>query len=424
MNRIKKSKISPRFNFFINLITLFTFSVVGFIFIKAESQKTNIHSIKNSNSKFFSYKKNIFQQIPFDSSFYSEQYTLLNEKLIEYENLAKENQWKINSYKNEKLLFGDSSIIISTIKKQLYSLQDLREKNSSPFFDSSFYFALKSYQLRNGLIDDGTLNKNTIHSLQKPLVDFINKIRVNIERCRFLYLNQKGDYIIVNLPDFHLFTYHDKELLYSNKVVIGKAANETKTKIFNDSIEYVVFWPYWNIPKNIIIKETLPAIKKNRNYLIENKMEVTNQNGQIIPSENIYWSRYVKTFPYLIRQRPGDKNALGKVKFLFPNRFSIYIHDTPEKKLFLKPIRAYSHGCIRLENPLLLASFLLRNETRYPKSYLNKILKKQKQTYIKLRQKTPLFITYLTCWVDSQNQIQFRPDIYQLDNAILSRLSK
>jgi murein L,D-transpeptidase YcbB/YkuD len=187
------------------------------------------------------------------------------------------------------------------------------------------------------------------------------------------------------------------------------------TVIFNDSLEFIVFSPYWNIPENILYKETIPAVKKNPNYLSKNNMEVVGKSGKVIDPGTINWSKYQEHFPYIVREKPGPNNSLGLVKFLFPNPYDIYMHDTPAKSLFNESSRAFSHGCIRVEDPLCLAEFLLRRDRSWSEEKIKKTMEGGQETFLKLKKKIPVFITYFTAWVDESGKLNFRGDVYGHD---------
>ena len=415
MNYLKKSTYKTFFTFLVDFLILLFFIVIGFVFIQAETFNSNKSNFKkNSNTTHYT-EPNYIKSNPFDTLNYSIEYMLLNQKLEEYNAILKNKKYNPNLNITNEFKFGDSSDILVNVKNQLYLLGDIKETSQSLLFDSSIFYGVKNFQIRYGLKPSGILTKQTFLQLNKPIEELIQTIQLNLTRRKLELPKNREDYVVVSLPEFKLHTYFNSEETSSYKVIIGKTTKKTQTKIFNDTIEYLVFCPYWNIPKGIIIKEILPEIKKNNNFLHKNDMEVTTQQGEIIPSTRINWSIYTKNFPYAIRQRPGKKNALGKVKFLFPNPYSIYIHDTPEKKLFSKEIRTYSHGCIRLETPLKLAFYLLRKDKHYTPKKINQIINAGKQTYIKLKNKVPIYITYYTAWVDSSGKLNFRDDIYDRD---------
>jgi murein L,D-transpeptidase YcbB/YkuD len=206
----------------------------------------------------------------------------------------------------------------------------------------------------------------------------------------------KENHLIVNIPEFKLHAIENDSLIWSMNVVVGKSQH--KTVIFNGDIKYVVFSPYWNIPASIMKNETLPAIRKNKNYLRNHDME-WNGNG--------------------IRQKPGPNNSLGLVKFLFPNSHSIYLHDSPAKSLFNESSRAFSHGCIRVAEAQKLAQYLLKYDSSWTDQKIVEAMYARKEKYVTLQQPVPVFIAYFTCWVNKIGHLQFRKDIYNRDARLV-----
>ncbi|HMG10141.1 MAG TPA: L,D-transpeptidase family protein, partial [Mucilaginibacter sp.] len=224
------------------------------------------------------------------------------------------------------------------------------------------------------------------------------------ERCRWLPVSLNTDYLAVNIPEFKLHVYHADSLLWSCNVVVGQEVHQTV--IFYGVMQFVVFSPYWNLPESIIRNEVLPAIKRNPNYINEHNMLITGK---------------VNGLP-VIKQKPGPANSLGLVKFLFPNSYSIYLHDTPSKSLFGESSRAFSHGCIRVGEPARLASFLLKYDSTWTAARINKAMHLGKEQQITLQQKTPVFIAYFTAFTDRSNKLNFRKDIYNRDERLASMI--
>ncbi|MBK7387851.1 MAG: L,D-transpeptidase family protein [Bacteroidetes bacterium] len=266
--------------------------------------------------------------------------------------------------------------------------------------------------------ENGLIEEKTLQQLSVPVHERIKQILINMERSRWVPAEQKGEYLVVNIPDFKLFVFQNDSLEWSCNVIVGESKVTNNTVIFNDNLEYIVFSPYWNIPKNILIKETLPAIKRNPDYLSSHNMEVVDVKGKPVASSSINWSQYKNNFPYIIRQKPGENNALGSVKFLFPNSYEIYMHDTPEKSLFGETTRTFSHGCIRLEEPYKLVKFLLREDTSWTDENIIASMYGGKQTFVKLKNKVPVFIAYFTAWVDRNGNMNFRNDVYSHDEKM------
>jgi murein L,D-transpeptidase YcbB/YkuD len=287
--------------------------------------------------------------------------------------------------------------VITEIREHLTLTGDLNAKNNSAIYDEELEIAIKKFQQRYGLNEDGVIGKSLIEELNYPLGKRIEQLIVNMERCRWLPIALRKDYIVVNIPEYRFHAFENDTLAWSMKVVVGTDLN--KTAVFSGMMSNVVFSPYWNVPPGILNKEILPAIRRNSNYLDRNHME---WNGKTV------------------RQKPGPWNALGKVKFLFPNSHSIYLHDTPSKSLFNREQRAFSHGCIRVEEPRRLAIYVLRHQPEWTEEKIDAAMNAEKEKFVKINQPIPVIITYLTAWVDSKGQLNFRKDIYKRD----SRLAK
>jgi murein L,D-transpeptidase YcbB/YkuD len=188
-------------------------------------------------------------------------------------------------------------------------------------------------------------------------------------------------------------------------------------------MKYVVFSPYWNVPPGILGSEVLPGIKRSTSYLARHNMEVAGGSGNVISPSSINWSKYTaRNFPYIIRQKPGGANSLGKVKFLFPNEYNIYLHDTPSKGLFTETKRSFSHGCIRVSEPRKLAIYLLRNDSSWTEKRIDAAMNSAKEQYVTLKYKLPVFIGYFTAWVSSSGQLNFRDDVYGHDAKLAGLL--
>ncbi|RYY18607.1 MAG: murein L,D-transpeptidase, partial [Sphingobacteriaceae bacterium] len=221
---------------------------------------------------------------------------------------------------------------------------------------------------------------------------------------RWLPVSIKNDYLAVNIPEFRLHVYHSDSLLWSCKVVVGQTVHQTT--VFYGDVKYLVFSPYWNIPPSIVTNEVLPGMKRDPNYLAKHNMEQTGFAGKLP----------------VIRQKPGPKNSLGLVKFLFPNSYNIYLHDTPSKSLFGESSRAFSHGCIRVGEPAKLAAFLLKDRPEWTPDKITKAMHQGKEQYVTLKQTVPVFIAYFTAFTDRNKRLNFRKDIYKLDEHLSSMI--
>jgi len=336
----------------------------------------------------------------FSDNYSFRQYNMLKAALKKYRQLETSAEWKPLDVKN-KFKLNDRSPDIVLIRKKLYELGDLKQDNGSEIFDASLQAAIKSFQTRYGMTADGIAGTVFLRYLNTPLRDYVRKIIINMERARWLPLDLKSHYLIINIPSFMLYAFDDDTLDFSMNVVVGK--NVHKTVLFSGDIKYIVFSPYWDVPASILKNEILPGIQKDPNYLKRNNMEWVGNR---------------------VRQKPGPKNSLGLVKFLFPNSYNIYLHDTPAKSLFQHSTRAFSHGCIRLGEPEKLAVYLLRNDPVWSAAKIGTAMHKGVEKYVTLKNPIPVYIGYMTAFVDDKGRINFRDDIYKRDGALEKMIIK
>jgi len=347
------------------------------------------------------------------------EYKKLLSVLDVYRKIEKKGGWPTIPAK-KSLQKGDSSQAVLLLRKRLYISGDLKKFNTNPVFDETLAEAVKQYQKRNGLEDDGVAGINTIEHLNIPVKDRITQILANLERWRWVPENIGKTYIMVNIPDFSLQVFEEEAPVMKMKVIVGKKIHTTP--IFNDTLRYIVLNPYWNVPKSIAINEIWPDLKEDSGALQNQNMEVFEGNNTQHPLDpyTINWDTLSEdNFPYKFRQKPGKDNALGQIKFLFPNAFSIYLHGTPAKHLFDKNQRDFSHGCIRISEPLKLAEYVLKDDTIWTDVKIKQTLGGE-NTWIKLskQEKLPIYILYFTVWVDENGVIQFRDDIYKHDKEL------
>ncbi|MBL0340168.1 MAG: L,D-transpeptidase family protein [Bacteroidetes bacterium] len=350
------------------------------------------------------------------------QFLLLKAKLKSYAAIQDEGGWNsISGFAND-LKPGDTSEVISNVKQRMLLTGDY-SGNLQQVFDSSLARAVIVTRTCFGLTPIAVIDKKLIDELNIPVKYRIRKILINLERWKWVPADPGSDFIAVNIPEFMLHVFESNKVVKSMKVIVGKAAN--KTVIFSGDLTYVVLSPYWVIPRSIVAKETLPAVKKNASYLAKHNMEVVSNSNppKVISTSSIAWKNYNgSNFPYTIRQKPGPANSLGYVKFLFPNNYSIYLHDTPSRNLFEKEGRTFSHGCIRVAEPAWLANYLLRNDSSWTEEKIDKAMHGGKEIYITLNKKVPVYITYFTAWIDGSGKLNFRNDIYGHDLKLAKEL--
>jgi len=337
----------------------------------------------------------------------------------EYINLQKqlEKYLKTASISKEKIKVEpfklDSIKSYGQSKKALILHNYLAEQST----DSSYFAALKLFQLKHGLSPDGLIGTNTANALSKSPYDDYKQAVLSLEKWRWKK-DWGADYIFVNIPSYQLKIYQKNNLKKTFKVVVGKPDNPTPE--INDEMEYLIIYPFWNVPYSISSKELLPKIKKDSTYLTRNNYQVFTNKNKPINTSKIDWAIISENnLKYSIRQNSGSDNSLGLIKFVFPNKHSIYIHDTPSKGFFMNDIRAYSHGCIRVQQPFLLADLLLSNDNnKYNIDSLHVFVDSKTQKRIKLNKHIPIYIEYFTCGTDTNNNLVFYKDIYGLDKKL------
>ncbi|WP_175454179.1 L,D-transpeptidase family protein [Algoriphagus alkaliphilus] len=330
--------------------------------------------------------------------------------------------WKpIKIDKTIKVGESNNSIPIIRQRLQFWGYMGYYETENPKVYDSLLFEGVKEFQRKNGMEPDGALGKNSVAGINNSPSLLLDRAAVNMERLRWLPDTLKeAEIILVNIANYRLDYIYKMDTLFSSKVIVGRQYHSTP--IFSAAMSYIVFSPYWNIPNSIARNEIIPAIRRNPDYLRQKNMEVVTFSGQPVDPSTINWSN--KSFPYMIRQRPGGSNSLGLVKFMFPNRFSVYIHDTPTRALFDREDRALSHGCIRLQNPTEFAKILLRAMPEWTDERINQAMNQKSERIVNLNRKIPVALVYLTFWADSKGQAHFRQDIYNRDAEILTLLRK
>jgi murein L,D-transpeptidase YcbB/YkuD len=279
---------------------------------------------------------------------------------------------------------------------------------------------VKSFQRRHGLEADGLVGKGTVAALNVPVEERIAELTVAMERWRWMPESLGRDHLIINIAGFDLKLVENGKLTDHMAVVVGKPYS--RTPVFSDRVRYLEFNPYWNVPTSIAIKEELPKLKTNPAARQAAGFEAV-LGDKVYQLTQIDWSQYGPgNFPFLIRQRPGPNNALGRVKFMFPNQFDVYLHDTPSRSLFGEESRAFSHGCVRLSRPLDLATEVLNGRTAgWSRARIDSVVAGKERTVVNLGTPLPVHITYLTAWVDDGTP-NFRNDIYEQDAKLIAAL--
>jgi L,D-transpeptidase YcbB len=330
-------------------------------------------------------------------------YKLLKEKLEEYYTIAKQGGWPQITTAAKQLKKGISSPDVIILKKRLQLTGDMAA-DTTPVFDEVLAAGIKKMQQRFSYTPTGVLTDGQIKDLNVPVVNRIQQLLINMGRMQWMINEPKGKMIVVNIPEFIIHVKDGPQKVFDMNVVVGKEGHNTM--MFTGNLNQVVFSPYWNLPESIVKKEILPAMERNPNYLASHHMEITGNEGGLP----------------VIRQLPGNDNSLGKVKFLFPNSFNIYFHDTPAKSLFEKDKRAYSHGCIRLSDPEKMANYLLKDDAQWNPENINAAMNSGEEKYVKVKTPVPVLITYYTAWVDENGLLHFADDIYGHDKAVIEKM--
>jgi len=356
-------------------------------------------------------------------------YKALQKELMKYRDIEANGGWTHVTLQ-AVLKKGNQDEGVESLRERLRITGDYvpcEESMEDNTYDKCLQKAVKVFQKRNGLKTDGAVGAGTLKVLNKTVNDRISTLLVNLDRIKWLPNRSSRLHIIINIPSFMLYFEEKGKLIQKIRTVVGTPKNPTP--IFSNIVKTIVLNPYWNLPTSIVQKEMIPKLLKNSNAMAKKGIEIRDgwgRNAKKVNPSTIDWTkyRYSAHVPFRFAQVPGDKNALGKVKFLFPNKYAVYMHDTPAKSLFNRNKRAFSHGCIRLHKPReLLKTFAKFNSNlSYDKS--QKILKGKDRTHISLKERVPVDIIYLTAWVDYDGKLQFRNDIYGYDKMQLKSFRK
>ena len=321
------------------------------------------------------------------------------------------------------LRLGDNDPRVAVIRKRLAvtgRIEDHHDLNS-PVFDQALKNAVRAFQERHLLGQDGVVGKQTIATLNVPVEQRIDQLRLSLERLRWVRQETTDTMTVVNIAGFRALYFKDGELEWETPVMVGK--NYRQTPVFTGDIAYLEFNPTWTIPPGILRNDTLPAIKKDPNYLESKKIRVINNKGKFVDPSTVDWNKYTKSAPYTFRQDPGPHNSLGTVKFIFPNKHFVFLHDTPHPELFSQSERNFSSGCIRVQDPLKLAELILDDPVKYNRSKLKDIVDSRKTQRINPSTRAPVIIIYLTASVNSDGKTRFFRDIYKRDQRALDALN-
>ena len=315
---------------------------------------------------------------------------------------------------------GDTGPAVIALRDRLVRMGYLAP-TASASYDRALQAAVTSFQLDHGLTPDGAAGEGTVAEINIGPEERLKSVVVAMERERWMHIDREAKHVWVNLPDFRAKIIDGGKTIFETRVVIGKNVPDQRSPEFSDEMEHMVINPSWGVPRSIIVKEYLPLLQQNPNAV--GHLQVVDGRGRVVSRGSVNFAAYnARNFPYALRQPPSDGNALGKVKFMFPNPYNIYLHDTPSKSLFDKEVRAYSHGCIRVADPFDLAHELLSWQTDNAEAEFEAALESGRETTVKLKQSLPVHLVYFTAYPDQKGRMTYRRDIYGRDAALWGAL--
>jgi L,D-transpeptidase YcbB len=320
-----------------------------------------------------------------------------------------------------KLAPGDSGAAVVLLRDRLIRMGYLG-RTATQTYDGTLQKAVQQFQIDNGVTPDGVAGEGTIALLNLDPMDRLESVVVAMERLRWMNGLPLGKrHVWVNLPDFSAKIVDDGKVTFETVTVVGMNQADRRSPEFSDQMEFMVINPTWNVPRSITVKEYLPMLQRNPNAV--GHLKIVDRRGRVVDRASADFSQYnARNFPFSISQPPSDGNALGLVKFMFPNKWNIYLHDTPSKSLFGKEIRAYSHGCIRLGEPFDFAYALLAPQSDDPVGEFKAHLKTRSENSLLLKEPVPVHIVYFTAWPTAKGRIEYRRDVYGRDGRIFDAL--
>nr|WP_237212521.1 L,D-transpeptidase family protein [Ruegeria lacuscaerulensis] len=351
----------------------------------------------------------------------STQYRALMKQKIALENLVNQGGWGA-TVPVSKLEYGDTGPAVIKLRNRLVSMGYLKP-TASPDFDDALLAAVQAFQVDHGLASDGVAGQGTLTEINRSASERLKAVHVALERERWLPRERGERHILVNQTDFSAKIVDDGLVTFETRAVIGKNTHDRRSPEFSDEMEHMVINPSWYVPRSIITKEYLPKLQSNPNAV--GHIQITDRGGRQVNRGAVDFTQFnARNFPFAMRQPPSKSNALGLVKFMFPNKYNIYLHDTPQKSLFAREVRAFSHGCIRLAQPFDFAYALLARQEEDPKAFFHRVLATGKETNVQLEQHVPVHLIYRTAYIGPKGQVQYRRDVYGRDQKIWEALQK
>jgi len=349
-------------------------------------------------------------------------YARMQAALAQYRELQERGGWQAIAA-GETLKPGMSGERVAALRQRLVITADMPASADDPAaFDTALEAGVRAFQQRHGLEDDGIVGKSTLAALNVPVEQRIDQLRANLERARWVLHDLPDTYILVDIAGFRVTYTRNGEVVWQTRAQVGQPFR--KTPVFRARLTYLEVNPTWTVPPTILKEDVLPAIKRDPTYLAKKNMQVIDYDGKPVDTSTIEWQHYTgRNFPYLIRQGPGPENALGRIKFMFPNKHLVYLHDTPSKSLFGKTTRAFSSGCIRIEHPYELAGLLLEGDPNWNRDKIVAAVASMETRTISLRHPVSIILLYWTVGFTPDGRVIFKQDIYERDPAIIRGLN-
>ncbi len=351
-------------------------------------------------------------------------YQRMRAVLAEYRSLKEAGGWPLIDA-GPTLRLGMEEDRIAVIRKRLAVTGDLSgsEDNRSRVFDTALEQGVVAFQDRHNLEADGAIGAQTLAAMNVTVDERIDQIRINLERLRWVVRDIEDEFVITNIASFRTYLVRDREIVWSGRSQVGRFYRQTP--VFTAKIKYLQFNPTWTVPPGILTKDILPAIQKDIGYLARKNMDLIDRDGKKVDPASVDWSQYRagRLPPYQFVQRPGPTNALGRVKFIFPNSHFVFLHDTPSKALFERTERTFSSGCIRVENPFVFAELLLNNPGKWNSDSIQKLLDSEKPQNVFLDEPLTVMLLYGTVGATDMELVRFYNDIYQRDARVLNSLN-
>nr|WP_244153658.1 L,D-transpeptidase family protein [Sulfitobacter delicatus] len=379
--------------------------------IPYRDRKTYLQDLTKSSPTAF------FRALPPRSLEYN---ALLKEK-IEMEQLLSQGGWG-PTVPAGKLEPGDRGNDVIALRNRLIAMGYL-ERSNAVDYDAALTEAVRQFQVAHGLNSDGVAGPATMKQVNIGVEKRLQSVIVAMERERWFNTDRGKRHVLVNIPDFSAKIIDDGKVTFQTRSVVGAAREDRPTPEFSDVMEHMVVNPSWYVPRSIVTKEYLPQLKRNP-YAV-NHIEITDSRGRKVNRGSVNFSRYTaRSFPFSMRQPPSRSNALGLVKFMFPNKYNIYLHDTPAKSLFDRDVRAFSHGCVRLSEPFEFAYALLAPQSADPEGEFQAVLRSGRETKVVLKEPVPVHLIYRTAVTNARGHTEYRDDVYGRDARIWNALSK